>query len=124
MKRNGRMLVPTGAPPVSSSTPAIAAVTLRCVPAFGLAAIEAAVGRRDADPQSPARLFALLLRADPDRAAAARGERFCREVLAATDIEGLDRAWSHPDFLPSAEELDVADPRFPLVACAHAEKAR
>ena len=73
----------------------------------GLAAIEAAVGRRDADPQSPARLFALLLRADPDRAAAARGERFCREVLAATDIEGLDRAWSHPENLPTAEELDV-----------------
>jgi hypothetical protein len=24
----------------------------------------------------------------------------------------------------SAEELDVADPRIPLVACAHAEKAR
>jgi putative hydrolase len=73
----------------------------------GLAGIEAAVGRRDAEPQSPARLFALLLRADPDRAAAARGERFCREVLAATDSEGLDRAWSHPDLLPTAEELDV-----------------
>ena len=73
----------------------------------GLAGIEAAAGRRDADPQSPARLFAMLLRADPDRAAAARGERFCREVLAATDIEGLDRTWSHPDFLPSAEELDM-----------------
>jgi putative hydrolase len=72
-----------------------------------LAAIEAAVGRRDADPQSPARLFALLLRADPDRAAPARGERFCREVLAATDIEGLDRAWSHPQSLPTAEELDM-----------------
>jgi putative hydrolase len=73
----------------------------------GLGAIQAAVGRRDADPQSPARLFALLLRADPDRAAAARGERFCREVLGATDIEGLDRAWSHPENLPTAEELDV-----------------
>ena len=73
----------------------------------GLGAIQAAVGRRDADPQSPARLFALLLRADPDRAAAARGERFCREVLAATDIEGLDRVWSHPENLPTAEELDV-----------------
>jgi putative hydrolase len=73
----------------------------------GLAGIEAAAGRRDADPQSPARLFAMLLRADPDRAAAARGERFCREVLAATDIEGLDRTWSHPDFLPTAEELDM-----------------
>ena len=73
----------------------------------GLGAIQAAVGRRDADPHSPARLFALLLRADPDRAAAARGERFCREVLGATDIEGLDRAWSHPENLPTAEELDV-----------------
>jgi putative hydrolase len=72
-----------------------------------LAAIEAAVGRRHADPQSPARLFAMLLRADPDRAAAARGERFCREVLAATNIDGLDRAWSHPEHLPTAEELDV-----------------
>jgi putative hydrolase len=73
----------------------------------GLGAIEAAVAGRDDDPQSPARLFALLLRTDPDRAAAARGARFCREVLAATDIEGLDRAWSHPDFLPTAEELEV-----------------
>jgi putative hydrolase len=73
----------------------------------GLAAIEAAAARRDADPQSPPRLFAMLLRADPDRAATARGERFCREVLAATDIEGLDRTWSHPDFLPTPEELDI-----------------
>jgi putative hydrolase len=73
----------------------------------GLPAIEAAVGRRSADPQAPSRLFALLLRVDPERAAAARGERFCREVLAATDIEGLDRVWSHPDFLPSPEELEV-----------------
>jgi hypothetical protein len=73
----------------------------------GLGAIQAVVGRRDADPHSPARLFALLLRADPDRATAARGERFCREVLGATDIEGLDRAWSHPENLPTAEELDV-----------------
>jgi putative hydrolase len=73
----------------------------------GLGAIETAVGGRDADPQSPARVFALLLRADPDRAAAARGERFCREVLGATDIEGLDRVWSHPEHLPTAEELDV-----------------
>jgi putative hydrolase len=73
----------------------------------GLGAIQAAVARREADPQSPARLFALLLRADPDRAGAARGERFCREVLAATDIEGLDRAWSHPENLPTAEELDM-----------------
>jgi putative hydrolase len=73
----------------------------------GLSAIEAAIGRRGTDPQSPAHLFAMLLRADPDRAGAARGERFCREVLAATDIEGLDRLWSHPDFLPTTEELDV-----------------
>jgi putative hydrolase len=72
-----------------------------------LEAIEAAVRRRLADPQAPHGLFAQLLRVDPERAAAARGERFCREVLAATDIDGLDRVWAHPDFLPSTEELDV-----------------
>ena len=72
-----------------------------------LEAIEAAVRRRLADPQAPHGLLAQLLRADPERAAAARGERFCREVLAATDIDGLDRVWAHPDFLPGAEELDV-----------------
>jgi putative hydrolase len=75
------------------------------LPALG--DIEAAAGRREAEPQSPTRLFALLLRVDPDRAAAARGERFCREVLGATDIDGLDLAWSHPESLPTAEELDV-----------------
>ena len=72
-----------------------------------LQAIQAAVRRRLADAQAPHGLFAQLLRADPERAAAARGERFCHEVLAATDIEGLDRVWAHPDFLPSAAELDV-----------------
>jgi len=72
-----------------------------------LEAIEAAMRRRLADPQAPHGLLAQLLRADPERAAAARGERFCREVLAATDIDGLDRVWAHPDFLPGAEELDV-----------------
>jgi putative hydrolase len=70
-----------------------------------LEAIEAAVRGRLADRQGPQGLFAQLLRADPERAAAARGERFCREVLAATDIAGLDRVWAHPDFLPSLEEL-------------------
>jgi putative hydrolase len=72
-----------------------------------LQAIQAAVRRRLADPQASHGLFAQLLRADPERAAAARGERFCREVLAATDIEGLDRVWAHQDFLPSTAELDV-----------------
>jgi putative hydrolase len=75
------------------------------LPALG--AIEAAAGQRLADPDGPERLFAALLRADPDRAAAARGEAFCREVLAATDIDGLDRVWAHPDVLPSVEELAV-----------------
>jgi putative hydrolase len=72
-----------------------------------LEAIEAAMRRRLADTQAPHGLFAQLLRANPERAAGARGERFCREVLAATDIDGLDRVWAHPDFLPSGEELDV-----------------
>jgi putative hydrolase len=69
--------------------------------------IQAAVRQRLAERQGPHGLFAQLLRADPERAAAARGERFCHEVLAATDIEGLDRVWAHPDFLPSTEELAV-----------------
>src|SRR6266540_1744281 len=58
-------------------------------------------------PPSPAlqAATAQLQRADPERASAARGERFCREVLAATDVDGLDRVWAHPDFLPTPEEL-------------------
>jgi putative hydrolase len=72
-----------------------------------LAAIEAAVDRRLADPEGAQALFAQLLRTDPDRAAAAHGQRFCHEVLAATDIDGLDRVWAHPDFLPTPEELAV-----------------
>jgi putative hydrolase len=72
-----------------------------------LEAIEAAVAQRLAGEDSPQRLFAALLRADPDRAAAGRGDAFCREVLAATDIAGLDRLWAHPDFLPTPEELGV-----------------
>jgi putative hydrolase len=72
-----------------------------------LAAIDAAMERRSADPEGAHALFAQLLRADPGRAAVAHGQRFCREVLAATDIDGLDRLWAHPDFLPSPEELAV-----------------
>jgi uncharacterized protein (DUF2342 family) len=72
-----------------------------------LASIQEAVRRRLAEEDSAPILFATLLRADPERAAAARGERFCHEVLAATDVEGLDRIWAHPDYLPTAEELVV-----------------
>jgi putative hydrolase len=70
-----------------------------------LPSIQAAVRARMADEEGPHALFAQLLRADPERAGGARGERFCREVLAATDVDGLDRVWAHPDFLPSPEEL-------------------
>jgi putative hydrolase len=70
-----------------------------------LQSIQAAVRARMADEEGAHALFAQLLRADPDRAGVARGERFCREVLAATDVDGLDRVWAHPDFLPSPEEL-------------------
>ncbi len=72
-----------------------------------LAAIEAAVDRRLSDPGGAHALFAQLLRVEPALAAAARGQRFCSEVLAATDVEGLDRIWAHPNFLPSPEELDA-----------------
>ena len=72
-----------------------------------LAAVQAAAARRFADPAGAQALFAQLLGVDPARAAASRGERFCREVLAATDVEGLDRVWAHPNFLPTPEELDA-----------------
>jgi putative hydrolase len=70
-----------------------------------LPSIQAAVRARMADEEGAHALFAQLLRADPERAGAARGERFCREVLAATDVDGLDRVWAHQDFLPTPEEL-------------------
>jgi putative hydrolase len=70
-----------------------------------LQSIQAAVRARMTDDEGAHALFAQLLRADPERAGATRGERFCREVLAATDVDGLDRIWAHPDFLPSPEEL-------------------
>jgi putative hydrolase len=58
-------------------------------------------------PDGTARLVATMLQADPDLAAGTRGERFCAEVLAATDVERLDRVWAHPNFLPTPEELDM-----------------
>jgi putative hydrolase len=71
-----------------------------------LQSIQAAVRMRLADQDGAHALFAQLLRANPERAGAGRGERFCREVLAATDVDGLDRIWAHPDFLPTPEEID------------------
>lgn len=70
-----------------------------------LQSIQSAVRIRLSDDEGAHALFAQLLRANPERAGAALGERFCREVLAATDVEGLDRVWAHPDFLPTPEEL-------------------
>ena len=70
-----------------------------------LHSIQSAVRERMADEDGAHALFTQLLHADPDRAGVARGERFCHEVLAATDVDGLDRVWAHPDFLPTPEEL-------------------
>jgi putative hydrolase len=69
--------------------------------------IAAAVRERDERPEGAPHLFAGVLQADPERAAGRRGEAFCREVLAATDIDGLDRVWAHENFLPSPDELDA-----------------
>jgi putative hydrolase len=70
-----------------------------------LQSIQSVVRARMADEDGAHALYAQLLRADPERAAATVGERFCREVLAATDVDGLDRVWAHPDFLPTPDEL-------------------
>lgn len=75
-----------------------------------LPAIEAAIERRLTDPTGPHALFAQLLGVDPTRATPTRGQRFCRAVLAATDVEGLDRIWAHPNFLPTPDELDTPGP--------------
>jgi putative hydrolase len=72
-----------------------------------LEAIAAASRERDEGAEGAPRQFASLLQADPERSAGRRGEAFCRQVLAATDVEGLDRVWAHANFLPSPEELDA-----------------
>ena len=72
-----------------------------------LASIETAIRARLAEEDGAHALFAQLLRVDPERSGGARGERFCHEVLAATDVDGLDRLWAHPDDLPTPEELAV-----------------
>jgi putative hydrolase len=76
------------------------------LPALGQ--IEQALRQAAQGPDGPARLIAALLQADPDKAEGARGERFTAEVLAATDVERLDRVWAHPNFLPTPEELSTA----------------
>jgi putative hydrolase len=75
------------------------------LPALG--PIERELRRAAEAPDGAARLVATMLQADPERAAGVRGERFCAAVLAATDVERLDRVWAHPNFLPSTQELDV-----------------
>jgi putative hydrolase len=72
-----------------------------------LDAIQRELRQRSDAPEGPAALFAALLQADPERSSGSRGERFCAAVLSATDVERLDRVWSHTNFLPSPEELDT-----------------
>ncbi|HKE97931.1 MAG TPA: zinc-dependent metalloprotease [Actinomycetes bacterium] len=72
-----------------------------------LAALQAALRRRNQAPDGPAALFATLLHADPKQAAGTRGASFCSAVLAATDVTRLDRVWAHPNFLPTPQELDL-----------------
>jgi putative hydrolase len=71
-----------------------------------LDAVLAELRRRADAPEGPASLFATVVQADPARASGSRGERFCAGVLAATDVERLERMWAHSGFLPSPEELD------------------
>jgi putative hydrolase len=71
-----------------------------------LDAVMAELRRRADAPEGPGALFASIIQADPDRASGSRGERFCAAVLAATDVERLERVWAHADFLPSPAELD------------------
>jgi putative hydrolase len=72
-----------------------------------LDAIQRELRQRADAPEGPTALFAALLQADPERSSGSRGERFCAAVLSATDVERLDRVWSHTNFLPSPGELDT-----------------
>ncbi len=84
-----------------------------------LARITEAVRRRRAEKGPGERAFEQLLGLDLKPADVRVGPAFCAAVVAARGHEGLDRAWSDPAMLPSAEEL--AEPSRWLLRLAAAE---
>jgi putative hydrolase len=81
--------------------------------------IEEATRRRRAEKGPGERSLEQLLGLDLKPADARLGPAFCDAVITARGLEGLDRAWSAQQWLPTADELD--DPSRWLVRLAAAE---
>ena len=81
--------------------------------------IEEATRRRSAEKGPGERSLEQLLGLDLKPADVRVGPAFCGAIIDARGLEGLDRAWSAPEWLPNADELD--DPSRWLVRMAAAE---
>jgi coenzyme F420 biosynthesis associated uncharacterized protein len=73
-----------------------------------VARLRASLERRRASGGTLARLLSWLLGLEMKLRQYREGKRFADVVVEATGIEGLNRAWMGPEFLPS--EQDLADP--------------
>jgi coenzyme F420 biosynthesis associated uncharacterized protein len=67
--------------------------------------LRAAMDRRRSSRSAPQRMIERLLGFDVKLRQYEQGKRWADEVAAAAGIEGLNRVWSSPDALPSADEL-------------------
>jgi coenzyme F420 biosynthesis associated uncharacterized protein len=68
--------------------------------------LRAALERRRASQSAPARLIARLLGLEMKMRQYKMGKAFCDAVVAEGGIERLNRVWSAPDQLPTADELE------------------
>ncbi|MFA5787293.1 MAG: zinc-dependent metalloprotease [Actinomycetota bacterium] len=68
--------------------------------------IAEAMRRRRAEKGPGEQIFEQLVGLDLTAAVYREGLAFCRAVVQAQDIEGLDRIWALPDNLPTAGEMD------------------
>ena len=71
--------------------------------------LRAAMDRRRSSRSAPQRMIERLLGFDVKLRQYEQGKRWADEVAAAAGIEGLNRVWSSPDALPSADELTDPD---------------
>jgi coenzyme F420 biosynthesis associated uncharacterized protein len=67
--------------------------------------LRAAMDRRRSSRSAPQRMIERLLGFDVKLRQYEQGKRWADEVAAAAGIEGLNRVWSSPKALPSADEL-------------------
>jgi coenzyme F420 biosynthesis associated uncharacterized protein len=68
--------------------------------------LRAGLERRRSDQSAPARLLARLLGLEMKMRQYRMGKAFCDAVVAEGGIERLNRVWSAPDQLPTADELE------------------